>query len=99
MRKHIKRIEKKTIIDRQNNICPFCNKFLIVGVFRDGPILSLRTMRTRHGTFLTYIHDYEFHHVVPISQGGVDDISNIQAVHTNCHLKIHGKRIAAAAVS
>lgn len=31
------------------------------------------------------------HHIVPVAQGGLDDISNLQHLHTLCHKQLHSK--------
>jgi RNA-directed DNA polymerase len=31
------------------------------------------------------------HHIVPVAQGGLDDISNLQHLHTACHKQVHSK--------
>ena len=31
------------------------------------------------------------HHIVPVAQGGLDDISNLQHLHTPCHKQVHSK--------
>ena len=33
----------------------------------------------------------ETHHIVPVAQGGLDDISNLQHLHTPCHKQVHSK--------
>ena len=33
----------------------------------------------------------ETHHIVPVAQGGLDDISNLQHLHTACHKQVHSK--------
>jgi RNA-directed DNA polymerase len=31
------------------------------------------------------------HHIAPVAQGGLDDISNLQHLHTPCHKQVHSK--------
>lgn len=31
------------------------------------------------------------HHIVPVAQGGLDDISNLQHLHAACHKQVHSK--------
>lgn len=33
--------------------------------------------------------EIETHHIVPVAKGGLDDISNLQHLHTPCHKQIH----------
>ena len=33
----------------------------------------------------------ETHHIVPVAQGGLHDISNLQHLHTPCHKQVHSK--------
>ena len=33
----------------------------------------------------------ETHHIVSVAQGGLDDISNLQHLHTPCHKQVHSK--------
>jgi RNA-directed DNA polymerase len=33
----------------------------------------------------------ETHHIVPVAQKGLDDISNLQHLHTACHKQVHSK--------
>lgn len=33
------------------------------------------------------------HHVVPLSQGGKDELSNLKALCGRCHLEAHGKKL------
>ena len=33
----------------------------------------------------------ETHHIVPVAQGGLDDISNLQHLHAPCHKQVHSK--------
>ena len=35
--------------------------------------------------------EIETHHIVPVSEGGLDDISNLQHLHTPCHKQVHSK--------
>lgn len=35
--------------------------------------------------------DLEIHHVIPIKDGGTDEISNIRLLCHRCHLEAHGK--------
>jgi RNA-directed DNA polymerase len=35
--------------------------------------------------------EIETHHIVPVAQGGLDDISNLQHLHTPCHKQVHIK--------
>ena len=35
--------------------------------------------------------EIETHHIVPIAQRGLDDISNLQHLHTACHKQVHSK--------
>ena len=35
--------------------------------------------------------EIETHHIVPVAQGGLDDISNLQHLHTPCHKQVHSK--------
>ena len=35
--------------------------------------------------------EIETHHIVPVAQGGLDDISNLQHLHTACHKQVHSK--------
>ena len=40
------------------------------------------------------------HHVTPISRGGSDDLENLKALCTECHLQVHGyKRPSPAALA
>jgi RNA-directed DNA polymerase len=33
----------------------------------------------------------ETHHIVPVAQGGLDDLNNLQHLHTPCHKQVHSK--------
>ena len=33
----------------------------------------------------------ETHHIVPVAQGGLDDISNLKHLHTACHKQVHSE--------
>ena len=33
--------------------------------------------------------EIETHHIVPVAQGGLDDISNLQHLHKTCHKQVH----------
>ena len=33
----------------------------------------------------------ETHHIVPVAQGGLDDISNLQHLHASCHKQVHSR--------
>jgi RNA-directed DNA polymerase len=35
--------------------------------------------------------EIETHHIVPVAQGGLDDISNLQHLHIACHKQVHSK--------
>lgn len=35
--------------------------------------------------------DIEIHHIIPVAQGGLDDIGNLQHLHTACHKQEHSK--------
>ena len=35
--------------------------------------------------------EIETHHIVPVDQGGLDDVSNLQHLHTPCHRQVHTK--------
>jgi RNA-directed DNA polymerase len=35
--------------------------------------------------------EIETHHIVPVSEGGLHDISNLQHLHTPCHKQVHTK--------
>jgi RNA-directed DNA polymerase len=35
--------------------------------------------------------EVETHHIVPVAQGGLDDISNLQHLHSPCHKQVHAK--------
>jgi RNA-directed DNA polymerase len=35
--------------------------------------------------------EIETHHIVPVSEGGLNDISNLQHLHTPCHKQVHIK--------
>jgi RNA-directed DNA polymerase len=35
--------------------------------------------------------EIETHHIIPVAQGGLDDISNLQHLHTPCHKQVHSK--------
>jgi RNA-directed DNA polymerase len=35
--------------------------------------------------------EIETHHIVPVAKGGLDDISNLQHLHTPCHKQVHSK--------
>jgi RNA-directed DNA polymerase len=35
--------------------------------------------------------EIETHHIVPVAQGGLDDINNLQHLHTPCHKQVHSK--------
>ena len=35
--------------------------------------------------------EIETHHIVPVAEGGLDDISNLQHLHTPCHKQVHSK--------
>jgi RNA-directed DNA polymerase len=40
----------------------------------------------------TLLHNGEFlhwHHVVPLSEGGKDDVSNLVLLHAECHQQLH----------
>jgi RNA-directed DNA polymerase len=43
------------------------------------------------GQFLLNGEEIETHHIVPVAQGGLDDISNLQHLHTPCHKQVHIK--------
>ncbi len=35
--------------------------------------------------------EIEIHHIVPVSEGGVDNIHNLQILHRACHKQVHSK--------
>lgn len=35
--------------------------------------------------------EIETHHTVPVAQGGLDDIENLQHLHSSCHKQVHSK--------
>ncbi|MGL4884146.1 MAG: group II intron reverse transcriptase, partial [Waterburya sp.] len=35
--------------------------------------------------------EIETHHIVPVAQGGLDDMSNLQHLHRACHKQVHSK--------
>jgi RNA-directed DNA polymerase len=35
--------------------------------------------------------EIDTHHIVPVAQGGLDDISNLQHLHIACHKQVHSK--------
>lgn len=41
--------------------------------------------------YLTNGEAIETHHIVPVAQGGLDDTSNLQHLHTACHKQVHSK--------
>ncbi|WP_293122811.1 group II intron reverse transcriptase/maturase [Microcoleus sp. bin38.metabat.b11b12b14.051] len=43
------------------------------------------------GQSLFNSEEIETHHIVPVAQGGLDDISNLQHLHTPCHKQVHIK--------
>jgi RNA-directed DNA polymerase len=43
------------------------------------------------GELLLNEEEIETHHIVPVAEGGLDDISNLQHLHTPCHKQVHSK--------
>jgi RNA-directed DNA polymerase len=35
--------------------------------------------------------EIETHHILPVAQGGLDDIENLQHIHRTCHKQVHSK--------
>jgi RNA-directed DNA polymerase len=35
--------------------------------------------------------EIDTHHIVPVAQGGLDDINNLQHLHKSCHKQVHSK--------
>jgi len=43
-----------------------------------------------------YIADHKewhAHHIIPKSQGGIDDYSNLTLLHSNCHMQVHSRKL------
>lgn len=40
--------------------------------------------------------ELEIHHIIPVQQGGSDDMSNLTHLHKGCHKQVHGKRVTKA---
>lgn len=43
------------------------------------------------GEYLCNGEKIETHHILPVAQGGLDDISNIKHLHSSCHKQVHSK--------
>ena len=43
------------------------------------------------GELLLNGEEIETHHIILVSQGGLDDLSNLQHLHTACHKQVHSK--------
>jgi RNA-directed DNA polymerase len=43
------------------------------------------------GELLLNGEEIETHHIILVAQGGLDDISNLQHLHTPCHKQVHSK--------
>ena len=43
------------------------------------------------GQSLFNSEEIETHRIVPVAQGGLNDISNLQHLHTPCHKQVHTK--------
>lgn len=101
--------QEQFVMERQDDLCAHCGRHLTVGVFSKVEVYSLKTKVTRIEDRLSYITDVEFHHVISVKEinncenlrmkQSIDTVDNFQAVHKKCHLRIHGKQIAGAAVS
>lgn len=48
------------------------------------------------GEFLFNGEDIETHHIVPVKQGGSDDMDNLEHLHKGCHQQVHGQRASKA---
>lgn len=35
--------------------------------------------------------EIETHHIAPVAQGGLDDVENLQHLHSSCHKQVHTK--------
>jgi len=33
----------------------------------------------------------ETHHILPVAKGGLDDVDNLQHLHSSCHKQVHSK--------
>ena len=105
-RKYLGYRDKVKIIERQHEVCNMCGRQIQVHYkstkwvdMITGEINYCRGLHNfQENEALIYIIKYysfcdiQFHHVIPISQGGADEINNIEAVCYDCHLKLHGKK-------
>ncbi|MEM8780173.1 MAG: group II intron reverse transcriptase/maturase [Cyanobacteria bacterium P01_G01_bin.49] len=48
------------------------------------------------GDFLFNGEELEIHHIVPVKQGGSDDMDNLEHLHKGCHKQVHGQRVSKA---
>jgi RNA-directed DNA polymerase len=42
------------------------------------------------GDYLFNGEELEIHHIVPVAQGGSDDMNNLEHLHKGCHKQVHG---------
>jgi RNA-directed DNA polymerase len=48
------------------------------------------------GDFLFNGEELEIHHIVPVKQGGSDNMDNLVHLHKGCHKQVHGQRVSKA---
>lgn len=48
------------------------------------------------GDFLFNGEELEIHHIIPVKQGGSDDMNNLEHLHKGCHKQVHGQRVSKA---
>ncbi|MDJ0583439.1 group II intron reverse transcriptase/maturase [Crocosphaera sp.] len=48
------------------------------------------------GDFLFNGEEIETHHLLPVKQGGSDDMDNLEHLHKGCHKRVHGRRVSKA---
>lgn len=97
---------KVRIIERQNGKCNRCDHIINTRI-KATTWVDTRTgeIKTRSGNYVNKEHeklldwfvgyplcDIEFHHIIPLCEGGPDALANIEALCYDCHLKAHGKK-------
>jgi len=89
-RAHINYAEKIRIINSQGGKCAHCGHVFYPKI-RYGKKVRFVNELTGEITDYYNLLDAEFHHIIPLSKGGTEHLSNVEACCSDCHAKLTKK--------